>query len=185
MARKRPTTFAAFPADVAKDFARRAVAAEVIPNLCKICSHPNRETIDFHILSDASLDQLRAVSDIDYAPKELFEQHRDNHLMPVVRAALPSPRTMLEMPYPADDAKAKSWWYFCRFWAISDMAIKDGSYNAAIGAMREMRLIDMAPRTERTALPDQPVDSETERQRAIVSRFQNEPYRKRVGEDED
>src|SRR5580698_1869823 len=138
--------FAPFPPDIAKDFAHRC-AAQTDPKLaaiCKLCASPDREAIDYYVLTGASLEQMQAAAGMDYAPRELFEKHRDNHLMPIVNAALPSSQTLLQMPYPEDGRPgAKERWHFFQFWAISRMALKDGNYNAAIMGQREMRLIDL------------------------------------------
>jgi hypothetical protein len=186
--------FAPFPPDIAKDFAHRCAQQTdpKIARLCKLCASPEREAIDYYVLIGASLEQMQAAADLDHAPRDLFEKHRDNHLMPLINAMMPSSQTLLQIPYPADDKPgAKERWHFFQFWAIGRLALAKENFNAAIMAQREMRLIDLESphRAAMNATPvvgaEPKVDEATARDQAIVARFQQTPYRKPVGEDDD
>lgn len=189
-------SFAAFPPESAREFAAKAqeVAAQTPAKVfasCKLCGLSDRETVDYLILIDASLDQLRSASGLDYAPEEIFKEHRDKHLMPLIKALLPNPMMRLTVPYPeGGNRHDKERWHFWRFWALQELAVRSGNINAGIAAGREMRLIDMGiglPPAGKAVLDGESrrvgeVDPPKDREAAILERFETRVYRSQEDE---
>lgn len=189
--------FAPFPPETAKEFARRAFAMSEghnsrVTGICKLCAHPDREQIDYFLLIGASQDQLQAASGLDYAPMDVFEKHRDHHLMPAVKSACPDPMGVLAIPYPSEQGNkaARNRWHFWRFWAYAELSVQQGGLTAAIAAQREMRLIDLEndgmneKQAQRVGDKDTEIQPAQQREAEILKHFTETTYRKRGEEDE-
>src|ERR1700732_4594577 len=156
-----PQGFVPYPPEVARALAHQAFevykAAPMFQSNnffpCALCTHENREEIDYQLLIDAAGPQLRAAAGRDpdsSGPdrgrwaKHRFTAHRDNHLMPLIQQGVtPSLARIEDMPFPHDgDQRERGHWYLMRAFAIHAEAMKAKKLMPALVALRDMRAID-------------------------------------------
>jgi len=159
-----PQGFVPYPPEVARGLAHQAfVLYKAAPMFqsnnffpCALCTHENREEIDYQLLIDAAGPELRAAAGRDpdsNGPdrgrwaKHRFTAHRDKHLLPIIEnAAMPAFSRMIHhgTPLPVEaDKRERGYWYLIRAFAIHAEAMKGKKLMPALLALREMRAIDV------------------------------------------
>jgi hypothetical protein len=146
-------------------------------NPCRLCTHPDRETIDRMLLSGAQIVAIREEMGVvgkvkaqSWMPGRFFK-HRDNHLMPFIeREIKPASLALFELPYPADGSRdRKDWWYLMRYYGLSEQAFKNGNLMVALNCLRSMREMDV----EIMSRAKEPKQIEGEVQPALTETFPN------------
>jgi len=121
-----------------------------IHNGCAMCGSPDRERLDMLILSGVPSSRIiQALGRPKYAPAQV-RNHRDKHLAPLLEALRPTTEQMQALPWPQDgDRLAKARYYALMALGLMHEALRRGQLSTALGALREMRQLDLEILTPR------------------------------------
>lgn len=136
---------------------------------CRICNHPQREEIDYLVLIGAPLRAMQEAMGVQEKnwTRGQFQNHRDNHLVPLIMTeVVPSLSNLIMLPHPREGGvRDRAEWYFIQAYGIYLELANQGKGMQALTALQHMRDIDF----EYLAIPVEKQAQPTEETLPVVS----------------